>query len=321
MSIGSVIYAGSGGESDGDTEWTGGATDEREPLLVRAGVAEAEELLFQEALAPVTRNRYRRVWERYTEWCNKLGEQPLPVTEERAIGYVVTLACDGMKDSTVRHHLAGLRQGHLRAGLPAPNWGEMARLGQIRKGLARHAATHGGSGPSRDPVGWHHLEAMKSAWDGQGDRGVMLWAAACLCFFGCLRAGEALAPENGEFDPTVHLGWEDVTLDLTESPEWIKIQIKESKTDRLRQGAVVTVYRTRKEVCPVIALLRFMALRKAGEGQFFRLNGGKGLDRKVFVQEVKEALRRCGLSAEGISGHSFRIGAATEACRNGASEE
>ncbi len=36
---------------------------------------------------------------------------------------------------------------------------------------------------------------------------------------------------------------------------------------------------------------------------------------------MKEALRRCGLSAEGISGHSFRIGAATEACQNGASEE
>jgi len=62
------------------------------------------------------------------------------VTEERATAYVATLAFQGVKDGTVRHHLAGLRQAHLRAGLPAPNWSAMARLGQIRKGLTRNIA-------------------------------------------------------------------------------------------------------------------------------------------------------------------------------------
>lgn len=284
-------------------------------------MADAEEILFQQALAPVTRERYRRVWERYEAWCNELEEPPLPVTEEKAIGYVVTLACGGVKDGTVRHHLAGLRQAHLRAGLSAPNWGGMARLGQIRKGLSRFRATQEDSGMARDPVRRDHLEAMKAVWDAQGDRGTMLWAAACLCFFGCLRAGEALAPESGRFDPKAHLGWEDVMLDPAEKPEWIKVKIKESKTDRLRKGALITLCRTREPVCPVVALLKFMGLRKAGSGPFFRLTEGKGLDRKVFVQEVKEALRRSGRSAEGISGHSFRIGAATEASRNGASDE
>lgn len=284
-------------------------------------MAEAEELLFQQALAPVTRERYRRVWERYEAWCGELDEPPLPVTEEKAIGYVVTLACEGVKDSTVRHHLAGLRQAHLRAGLSAPSWGEMARLAQIRKGLSRYRAIQEDSGPSRYPVGWHHLEAMKAVWDSQGSRGTMLWAAACLCFFGCLRAGEALAPEDGRFDPKAHLGWDDVSLEDAEKPEWIRVRIKESKTDRLRKGALVTVCRTRKPVCPVVALLKFMILRKAGNGPFFSLEAEKGLDRKVFVQEVKKALRERGMSDKGISGHSFRIGAATEASRNGASDE
>ncbi len=59
----------------------------------------------------------------------------------------------GMRRSEVRHHLAGLRQAHLRAGLSAPNWGGMARLGQIRKGLSRFRATQEDSGLARDPVG------------------------------------------------------------------------------------------------------------------------------------------------------------------------
>jgi len=39
------------------------------------------------------------------------------------------------------------------------------------------------------------------------------------------------------------------------------------------------------------------------------------------VKEVKEALKRQGMSGDGISGHSFRIGAATTAAENGATPE
>ncbi len=149
----------------------------------------------------------------------------------------------------------------------------------------------------------------------------MLWAAACLWFFGCLKAGEELAPESSNFDPKAHLCWEDVQLEDVERPEWIRVRVKKSKTDRLRKGALVTVCRTRKPICPVVALLEFMVIRKAGDGTFFRLDDGKGLNRRVFVEEVRKALRERGMADEGISGHSFKIGAATAASRNGASDE
>jgi len=70
-----------------------------------------------------------------------------------------------------------------------------------------------------------------------------------------------------------------------------------------------------------MALLEFMIIRKAGEGPFFKLEDGRGLTRRAFVEEVRKALREKGIADEGISGHSFRIGAATAASRNGASDE
>ena len=64
-----------------------------------------------------------------------------------------------------------------------------------------------------------------------------------------------------------------------------------------------------------------MVLRKAGPGPFF-MDGDKiRLTRRVFVAEVKKALGTAGMSGHGISGHSFRIGTATAAAMNRASDE
>ena len=71
----------------------------------------------------------------------------------------------------------------------------------------------------------------------------------------------------------------------------------------------------------MVALLKFMVIRKAGHGPFFMHGDKKGLNRIIFVDEVKKAMRARGLSGEGISGHSFWIGAATAASLNGASDE
>ncbi len=289
--------------------------------MVRAGVGEAVEAAIDMSIAARTRQRYASARRRYEAWCGGLDEEPLPVTEEKAVAYVAVLARDGLKDTTIKHHLAALRMAHIKAGLPAPDWGAMCRLAQLRKGLVRMEVVGGKDALVREPVEWRHLVAMRDAWRNKGLKGKMLWAAACMCFFGCLRAGEALAPESGEFDEKAHLSWEDVMLEGVESPRWIKVRIKESKTDRLRVGASVTLHRTGMEVCPVRAVLEYMACRRTGAGPFFVSQKGEGLTRRQFVAEVRAALEESSIPATGISGHSFRIGAATSASRGGATDE
>ena len=64
----------------------------------------------------------------------------------------------------------------------------------------------------------------------------LLWAACCLGFFGFLWVGEMTAPENGVFDPGAHLGFSDIAVDERESPTFIRVSIKQSKTNPFRRG-------------------------------------------------------------------------------------
>ena len=59
----------------------------------------------------------------------------------------------------------------------------------------------------------------------------MLWAAACLCFCGFLRSGEATCPSETEFDPESHLAFSDVAVDSRDTPTALQVTIKASKTD------------------------------------------------------------------------------------------
>ena len=53
----------------------------------------------------------------------------------------------------------------------------------------------------------------------------MLWAMICLCFFGFLRAAEAVAPDSN-FDPSQHLTYTDIAVDNLVDPKHLQVNIK-----------------------------------------------------------------------------------------------
>lgn len=75
--------------------------------------------------------------------------------------------------------------------------------------------------------------------------------------------------------------------------------------------------RTFKKLCPVEALLAYLAVRGSKAGFLFHFADGRLLTKALFVTKVREALFRAGLKADNYAEHSFRIGAATTAAMNG----
>ena len=138
-----------------------------------------------------------------------------------------------------------------------------------------------------------------------------------LMFFGFLRAGEAVTPDNAEFDLTQHLTYADIAVDSVSKPTYLQIKIKQSKTDPFRLSVKVIVGRTGNELYPVAAVLSYMALRGPGLGPLFRFKNGKPLTHSSFVAKLRETLEVAGVDCSGYSVHSFRFGAATTATSKG----
>lgn len=80
---------------------------------------------------------------------------------------------------------------------------------------------------------------------------------------------------------------------------------------------MIHVGRTSQSLCPVAAMLSYLAVRPASLGPLFIFEDGTSLSRERLVAAFTQALTLAGIDAAGYKGHSFRIGAATAAARAG----
>ena len=91
------------------------------------------------------------------------------------------------------------------------------------------------------------------------------------------------------------------------------MHIKQSKTDPFRQGAHIYLGRTYKHICPVQAILSYLAMQDTHPAQcLFSLMAG--------CSELDKILGKLNLQTHQYNTHSFRIGAATSAKHTGMSD-
>ena len=94
------------------------------------------------------------------------------------------------------------------------------------------------------------------------------------------------------------------------------MRIKASKTDPFRKGCCVYIGRGRFPLCALQAVLAYLAARGNSGGPLFLFQDGLPQTRAVLTARLREILAGAGVSGN-FSSHSFRIGAATVAARNG----
>ena len=145
----------------------------------------------------------------------------------------------------------------------------------------------------------------------------MLWEACCLAFFGFLRAGELTVPGDGSFDPTTHLGREDLAVDNPADPAVLRLRLKASKTDPFRKGIFLYIGKGAPDLCPVSTILSYLLVRGRREAPLLMFSDGRFLTRQSFVAAVRDALKVAGIECSKYCGHSFRIGAAATAATGG----
>ena len=232
--------------------------------------------------------------------------------------FMAYLYQEGLAGTSAKSYLAAVRYTQIAMGLGDPQMSEWPKLGYVVRGFKKMAAA---KQRPRLPITPAILRQLKRVWEAMEDRfnGCMLWAAACMCFFGFLRTGEVVVPSQSQYDAETHLSVGDVSLDSVDKPSCLMVRIKASKTDIFRKGNTVYLGITGTELCPVAAIVNYMVLPKkqTRTTAFFGFSDGRPLTRDLFVRELRTALAAAGIKAEKFAGHSFRIGAATTAATCG----
>ncbi len=173
--------------------------------------------------------------------------------------------------------------------------------------------------PKRLPITPQILRTIYSVWaQSPGFDTTMLWAACCLGFFAFMRSGEFTCPSWKAYIPSM-LSPADIQVDSRILPTCITVTLRQSKTDVFGAGVLISLGATKDVLCPVAAVLSYLAVRPSSPGPLFILQNGTPLSRQFLVRCVRQALatRSSGLDVANFNGHSFRIGAATTAALAG----
>lgn len=276
---------------------------------------------YRQALAPSTLRSYHSAQSRYIMFCSSYNISPVPVSESSLSMFVAALAGEGVSHSSIKSYLSAIRYMQLAHVGNDPQFSNMVSLSYVLLGINKRSQAIAGTANPRHrlPITSAIMRSLKRAWELRGVNfdTAMLWAACCTCFFGFLRSGEATVPSQAAVDPSVHLAVSDVSLSSQSNPSAVIINIKASKTDPFRQGVSIYLGRTDKDLCPVGAILCYIALRGLSPGPLFLFQNGQFLTRAALVREIRQALQSVGIEASAYSGHSFRIGAATSAAAAG----
>ena len=256
------------------------------------------------SLAPTTLKTYRAGFNQYLQFCRQLQLAPFPLREQVLENFCVSMA-RRVGYLMLKVYCCAIQAFSRLRGFPECIQ-DMVRLPYVLRGIRRlQGATH--TRVPRSPVTLPQLHTLISYLTRLPDRVTqyMLTAAVLLAFFGMLRVSEYTSPTSSVFDGTIHLTPPDVVIYWQR--RLMLIRLKVSKTDPFCAGMVVRVAATGNFLCPVLAMLRYLAVRGVGPGPLFLFPDGSFLTRA----HVMELLRSCFPFRRDVTTHSFRRGGAS----------
>ena len=262
------------------------------------------------SIADSTRVSYNAGLMNYVNFCSRLNLVAFPLHQDNVILFATELA-KTISVSAINIQLAGIKFTAQKYSYNY-DFSQFRRLYLLLRGikrsqsLVRRKRKRAPITPSMlKEIQLHLFNSTRDYHDKQ-----MLWAAMLCAFFGFLRVSEYTSPKARTFD-SVTLCVSDLVFNEGETQCCLKL--KGSKTDPFRMGVNVRLSSNGSLLCPVQALRRYLCFHPTGSGPLFVFQNGVYLTRQSLSRVLKTVLK----TSDGISTHSFRIGAATTAAAMG----
>ena len=252
---------------------------------------------------------------RYIHFCNTAKVPATPATEYTLILFITHLASTNISYATIKVYLSAIRHMHVSRGWHNHfNQQLTPRLQLILRRIRKHQSSTR-MPRVRLPITVQILHSIRRllSQKPKSYATTMLWAACNLAFFTFLCVSEFTIPQEGLYDPSCHLSLQDIAVDSRDTPQLMQVDLKQSKTDPFRQGVTLYLGATDSTICPIKAVLSYLAIRGGHAGPLFLSQSGKGLTRHMFTTELDSLLAELNLNKHHYNSHSFCIGAATTA--------
>ena len=280
-----------------------------------SSIQAAVQRYYQNGLATATQRCYLAGQQRYIQFCNQTNQTVIPTSENTLLLFAAHLALSGLAYTSIKVYFSAIGNLHsAHSHHEAYHQALTPRLEQVLRGIKREQCSTRTDRirlPITAEIMYQIFRVL--ARPPAEYQNIMLWAACCTAFFGFLRVGEMTIPNQNAYDSSVHLSLQDVSLDSRTTPTIVWLMIKQSKTDLFRKGVKLCLGRTDAVVCPVKALLTYLAIRGNSPGCLFLFKDQTPLTRTRFKTLLSATLRTAGLDDTSYNTHSFRIGAATTA--------
>ena len=267
-------------------------------------------------LAVNTRTTYIAGQHRYRNFCQAINVTPIPTSEQTLLLFATHLATCNITYSTIKVYMSAIRHMHVTERHHEEFYSQLTPRVQLAlKGIQKSQATSH-TQRTRLPITLEILQSINGLLSAEPHSydNILIWAACCLAFFGFLRVSEFTIPNDTNYDSECHLSPSDISVDNRDYPQLLKVTIKQSKTDPFRKGVDLYLGATNGELCPVKALLPYLAIRpERANSPLFIFKDGRPLTRQRFSNILNTSLSRLGYDSTLYNTHSFRIGAATTA--------
>ncbi len=254
-----------------------------------------------------TRRAYRSSFQHFCDWAATHDQDCLPASANTVMAYLVDLAENGYKASTLELRIAAIKKAHEAKGLDSPTSALAVR--QLFKGIRNEIGT---AANKKKPLTTDQIRAWINTLD-DGLKSKRDKALILLGFAGAFRRSELV-------------GIDVEHLDFT--PQGVIVRLPKSKTDQEGEGRIVAI--KDHVIFPVRALQDWLKASKITSGPVFRpltpprSKGGTQIRRELRLSDryisvlVKDLCQSIGLDASNYAAHSLRSGHITEAYQNGA---
>ena len=278
--------------------------------------AEAERLV-EASLATNTWRLYEsaiRIFEQFRCQFSLPNVWPAPV--DHLVHFIAHLSLTGRSFRTARSYLEALKTWHKLNGLH--HFGSHFLVKKTMAGFARQRQNKDIRLPITIDILSLIVRSLPAVCSSTYETSLFA-AAYLLSFFGFFRISE-LIPESAKDTSGRACLRSDVTMAYRNAQ--LIIHLRSSKTDQSGKGVkVILIAVSDSKLCPVAAMQHYLTIRPRVSNYLFIHFDGRPLTRFQYQALLKKALAfySPNLNLHLYSAHSFRIGAATTAARNGCS--